>query len=126
MAAGILPLFQDLSPDEQAVLKQAIIALYSVAATSVSTGTSDNTVEVLLAGILNPRAVFSAFLPMAVAFLAIFAFWRRFLSRGYYGIPQGPGYTLTGSIVLIDVFGTHYILQLDRCRSWDVSIQLGL
>ena len=122
MAAGILPLFQDLSPDEQAILKQAIIALYSVTATSVSTGTSENTVEVLLAGILNPRAVFSAFLPMAVAFLAIFAFWRRFFSRGYYDIRRAPAYSLTNSIVLIDVIGMHYILQLDRYRTWEASI----
>ncbi|KZV68169.1 hypothetical protein PENSPDRAFT_653411 [Peniophora sp. CONT] len=117
VATQVISCFQGLSPDEQAILKEGIVTLFSAAATSVSMGNSDRTV--ILAGVLYPGAVLSGFLPMAFLFLAVFAFWRRFVCRTQGQIPWAPRNTFAGSIILIDVFGTNYILQPDMCKHWE-------
>ncbi|VDC04756.1 unnamed protein product [Peniophora sp. CBMAI 1063] len=119
MASEILSCFRDMSPEEQATLRQGIIALYAVTTASVVAGSRDRSTDVLLKGILNPTTMLSGFLPLILAYLAVFVFWKRFVCRVQVGIPNGPGFALGDSIIFIDVSGTHYVLRPERLRTWE-------
>ncbi|KZV67549.1 hypothetical protein PENSPDRAFT_48192 [Peniophora sp. CONT] len=119
MAIDLMGCFWKLPPQEQVVLRQGIASLYAIAATSVSGGSDGNLSEVIVTGFLRPGAVLAAFFPMAVVFVAAFAFWKRFISKTQRSIPRSPGYAHTTSIFLIDIFGNTLVLQLDMCKSWD-------
>ncbi|VDB88239.1 unnamed protein product [Peniophora sp. CBMAI 1063] len=121
MAGDLLQCFRGLSQEEQVVLKQVIIKLYAVAATSISGGSADNTtlMEVMVTGLMYPGAVMTVFLPMATIFIAVFAFWKCLVSTTQRAIPRTPGYAHAEMIFLVDVFGSKLVLHLEMCKSWD-------
>ncbi|VDC07212.1 unnamed protein product [Peniophora sp. CBMAI 1063] len=114
--SNMLALFQDLTPADQASLREAIAVIYSLAA-SVAGSNSDTA---WCAAVYNPGMFISAFLPLAVAYVALFLCWR------HMRISSSPGITRAlqdcdpyrDTLVIIDVLGLHMVLPIGRCSSW--------
>ncbi|KZV66844.1 hypothetical protein PENSPDRAFT_654553 [Peniophora sp. CONT] len=113
MASRLLERFRSFSAEDQVALRRGIANLYAFAAVSVSGGNVGNPSEILLTSILEPSAVLSAFLPMAITFIAMSMLWRVCVSRSHREIPRGPGYARKDTLILIDVLGTHIVLPLN-------------
>ncbi|VDC07215.1 unnamed protein product [Peniophora sp. CBMAI 1063] len=113
---SVLALFRDLTPVDQAALRETIAVIYSVAA-SVAGGNSDTAWSATL---YNPSLFLSAFLPLAVAYTALFFCWRQMRLSSSPSIPRAPqDWHLQGdTLVIIDVLGLHMVLPLGRCLSW--------
>ena len=118
MAGDLVGAFHGLSPEEQSSLRRGIAYLYATAATSVWGGSASNAAEVVITSLLCPGTVMVAFLPMALAFFAVFFFWKNVISKYHLQMPRGPDME---TIFLVDVLGATFVLPLDMCSPWNVS-----
>lgn len=116
----ILACFRDLTPADQATLREGIATLYSIAATTVTASSGGDTITAWFAIWLNPGAVFAAFLPMAAVYLIAYLCWRRRRALKRADIPRGLRDSRMDTIMLIDVLGVHMLLPLDRVGTWMV------
>ncbi|KZV67265.1 hypothetical protein PENSPDRAFT_59599 [Peniophora sp. CONT] len=115
MTGDLVGYLQKLSPDEQASVRRGVAFLYITASTTIMGGSPDNAIEVAIASLISPGAVLVAFLPMVLAFVAVFLFWKNVVSTHQRALPRGPD---VETIFLVDVLGATFVLPLDMCSSW--------
>ncbi|VDB84548.1 unnamed protein product [Peniophora sp. CBMAI 1063] len=111
--------FRDLTPDDRAALREGIAALYAAVNMTV-TGAADGgtTITAWFAVLLNPGAVFTAFLPLAAAYTVAYLGWQRVHSSSSVTNLRRLHDPRMDTIILIDVLGVHMLLPLDRVGTW--------
>ncbi|VDB85508.1 unnamed protein product [Peniophora sp. CBMAI 1063] len=115
LAGDLISSYNELPFEDQVLLQRVIAHLYVTSATRVVGGSTDNTFEVVILSLIQLDAVVLAFLPLAAIYLAVFVYWKIFVSGVLRRIPATIGQE---TFVVVDVLGVPLEVPLDMCRSW--------